>query len=214
MAVTGVELKLFEEPGNAATSMENSCLNRGPYCTSTATTKKIYAYIILFDEEGDPRLSTFGLMENSRDGKSYSTLHLSLYGQVTTTFLTCRLIPGRVIFSLWNYAFRSFKRKTHSTYLCMCRASHLCTGEERIAIDGFISRQYENDDASKLVDLASKCLQSEAKDRPDTNTDIRSGSSRASGPGVHLVRHNSSGVHTIISALQARNGDRCSRYAQ
>ncbi|KAH0858133.1 hypothetical protein HID58_086394 [Brassica napus] len=118
----GYTSKRGHEMGNAATSMENSCLNRGPYCTSTATTKKIYAYIILFDEEGDPRLSTFGLMENSRDGKSYSTLHLSLYGQ----------------------------------------------GEERIAIDGFISRQYENDDASKLVDLASKCLQSEAKDRPDT----------------------------------------------
>lgn len=39
--------------------------------------RKIYhdlnAYRILFDEEGDPRLSTFGLMKNSRDGKSYST---------------------------------------------------------------------------------------------------------------------------------------------
>ncbi|KAL3649034.1 Serine/threonine-protein kinase bsk1 [Castilleja foliolosa] len=28
---------------------------------------------VLFDEEGDPRLSCFGLMKNSRDGKSYST---------------------------------------------------------------------------------------------------------------------------------------------
>ncbi|MCE0482469.1 Serine/threonine-protein kinase bsk2 [Datura stramonium] len=39
--------------------------------------KKIYhdlnAYRILFDEDGDPRLSSFGLMKNSRDGKSYST---------------------------------------------------------------------------------------------------------------------------------------------
>ncbi|KAF3560764.1 hypothetical protein DY000_02013554 [Brassica cretica] len=68
-------------------------------------------------------------MKNSRDGKSYSTLHLSLYGQALDI---------------------------------------INKGEERIAIDGFISRQYENDDASKLVDLASKCLQSEAKDRPDT----------------------------------------------
>ncbi|KAL3643380.1 Serine/threonine-protein kinase bsk1 [Castilleja foliolosa] len=31
------------------------------------------AYRVLFDEEGDPRLSCFGLMKHSRDGKSYST---------------------------------------------------------------------------------------------------------------------------------------------
>lgn len=31
------------------------------------------AYRVLFDEDGDPRLSCFGLMKNSRDGKSYST---------------------------------------------------------------------------------------------------------------------------------------------
>ncbi|XP_048322565.2 serine/threonine-protein kinase BSK2 [Ziziphus jujuba] len=39
--------------------------------------RKIYhdlnAYRVLFDEDGDPRLSSFGLMKNSRDGKSYST---------------------------------------------------------------------------------------------------------------------------------------------
>ncbi|PPD96884.1 hypothetical protein GOBAR_DD06085 [Gossypium barbadense] len=31
------------------------------------------AYRILFDQEGNPRLSSYGLMKNSRDGKSYST---------------------------------------------------------------------------------------------------------------------------------------------
>jgi BR-signaling kinase len=31
------------------------------------------AYRVLFDQDGDPRLSCFGLMKNSRDGKSYST---------------------------------------------------------------------------------------------------------------------------------------------
>nr|XP_048325550.1 serine/threonine-protein kinase BSK2-like isoform X3 [Ziziphus jujuba var. spinosa] len=39
--------------------------------------RKIYhdlnAYRVLFDEDGDPQLSSFGLMKNSRDGKSYST---------------------------------------------------------------------------------------------------------------------------------------------
>ncbi|KAL5562863.1 hypothetical protein UlMin_032610, partial [Ulmus minor] len=31
------------------------------------------AYWVLFDENGDPQLSCFGLMKNSRYGKSYST---------------------------------------------------------------------------------------------------------------------------------------------
>lgn len=30
-------------------------------------------FLVLMLQEGDPRLSSFGLMKNSRDGKSYST---------------------------------------------------------------------------------------------------------------------------------------------
>ncbi|CAB4269974.1 unnamed protein product [Prunus armeniaca] len=45
------------------------------YCTSKgrALYHDLNAYRILFDEDGNPRISTFGLMKNSRDGKSYST---------------------------------------------------------------------------------------------------------------------------------------------
>eukprot|EP00256_Glycine_max_P058415 XP_014626547.1 serine/threonine-protein kinase BSK1 isoform X3 [Glycine max] len=45
------------------------------YCSSEG--RPLYhdlnAYRVLFDQEGDPRLSCFGFMKNSRDGKSYST---------------------------------------------------------------------------------------------------------------------------------------------
>ncbi|CAL5376970.1 unnamed protein product [Camellia sinensis] len=45
------------------------------YCSSEG--RPLYhdlnAYRVLFEEDGDPRLSCFGLMKNSRDGKSYST---------------------------------------------------------------------------------------------------------------------------------------------
>uniref|UniRef100_A0A2P2LX21 non-specific serine/threonine protein kinase n=1 Tax=Rhizophora mucronata TaxID=61149 RepID=A0A2P2LX21_RHIMU len=45
------------------------------YCSSEG--RPLYhdlnAYRVFFDEDGDPRLSCFGLMKNSRDGKSYST---------------------------------------------------------------------------------------------------------------------------------------------
>ncbi|CAN6711065.1 unnamed protein product [Malus baccata var. baccata] len=45
------------------------------YCTSKgrALYHDLNAYRILFDEDGNPRISTFGLMKNSWDGKSYST---------------------------------------------------------------------------------------------------------------------------------------------
>ncbi|OMP00457.1 hypothetical protein COLO4_12696 [Corchorus olitorius] len=45
------------------------------YCTNKgrALYHDLNAYRVLFDEDANPRLSTFGLMKNSRDGKSYST---------------------------------------------------------------------------------------------------------------------------------------------
>ena len=45
------------------------------YCTNQGRIlyHDLNAYRVLFDEECNPRLSTFGLMKNSRDGKSYST---------------------------------------------------------------------------------------------------------------------------------------------
>ncbi|GMN64200.1 hypothetical protein TIFTF001_033282 [Ficus carica] len=45
------------------------------YCTNKgrALYHDLNAYRVLFDEDGNPRLSSFGLMKNSRDGKSYST---------------------------------------------------------------------------------------------------------------------------------------------
>ncbi|KAK7836246.1 serine/threonine-protein kinase bsk8 [Quercus suber] len=47
------------------------------YCTSKgrALYHDLNAYRILFDEDGNSRLSTFGLMKNSRDGKMESNSH-------------------------------------------------------------------------------------------------------------------------------------------
>lgn len=45
-------------------------------CFSTVTNLFVtilIALLVFLLQEGDPRLSTFGLMKNSRDGKSYST---------------------------------------------------------------------------------------------------------------------------------------------
>ncbi|KAF9607499.1 hypothetical protein IFM89_036449 [Coptis chinensis] len=44
------------------------------YCSSKGRGMyhDLNAYRILFDKDGNPRLSCFGLMKNSRNGKSYS----------------------------------------------------------------------------------------------------------------------------------------------
>ncbi|CAI0382204.1 unnamed protein product [Linum tenue] len=54
------------------------------------------AYRVLFDENGDPRLSCFGLMKNSRDGKSYST---NLAYTPPEYLKNGRVTPESVVFS-------------------------------------------------------------------------------------------------------------------
>ncbi|KAG1360885.1 serine/threonine-protein kinase BSK2 [Cocos nucifera] len=109
--------------------------------------RKIYhdlnAYRILFDEDGDPRLSSFGLMKNSRDGKSYST---NLAYTPPEFLRTGRVIPESVIYS-------------YGTVLL-----DLLSGKHIPPSHG----QYANEDATQLVELASKCLQFEARDRPNS----------------------------------------------
>ncbi|KAL4592359.1 hypothetical protein LXL04_005351 [Taraxacum kok-saghyz] len=45
------------------------------YCSNKdrSLSHDLNAYRVLFDHDCNPRLSCFGLMKNSRDGKSYST---------------------------------------------------------------------------------------------------------------------------------------------
>ncbi|KFK31458.1 hypothetical protein AALP_AA6G114300 [Arabis alpina] len=128
--------------------------------------RKIYhdlnAYRILFDEEGDPRLSTFGLMKNSRDGKSYST---NLAYTPPEFLRTGRVIPESVIFSYGTILLDLLSGK----HIPPTHALDIIRGKNVLLLmDSSLEGQYANEDATKLVDLASKCLQSEAKDRPDT----------------------------------------------
>ncbi|CAH8383561.1 unnamed protein product [Eruca vesicaria subsp. sativa] len=128
--------------------------------------RKIYhdlnAYRILFDEEGDPRLSTFGLMKNSRDGKSYST---NLAYTPPEFLRTGRVIPESVIFSYGTILLDLLSGK----HIPPTHALDIIRGKNALLLmDSSLEGQYESDDATKLVELASKCLQSEAKDRPDT----------------------------------------------
>ncbi|XP_021908388.1 probable serine/threonine-protein kinase At4g35230 [Carica papaya] len=123
---------------------------------------KIYhdlnAYRVLFNEDGDPCLSSFGLMKNSRDGKSYSTNLAYTPPEFLRTVNWC------------YFCKREAESGNHLLPWCpLSFALDLIRGKNVLLLmDSSLEGQYANEDATKLVELASKCLQSEARDRPDT----------------------------------------------
>ncbi|KAL2511567.1 BR-signaling kinase 2 [Abeliophyllum distichum] len=130
-----------------------------------AENRKIYhdlnAYRVLFDEDGDPRLSSFGLMKNSRDGKSYST---NLAYTPPEFLRTGRVIPESVIYSYGTVLLDLLSGK----HIPPSHALDLIRGKNvLLLLDSSLEGQYANEDATALVELASKCLQYEARDRPD-----------------------------------------------
>ncbi|XP_027113502.1 serine/threonine-protein kinase BSK2-like [Coffea arabica] len=130
-----------------------------------AENRKIYhdlnAYRVLFDEDGDPRISSFGLMKNSRDGKSYST---NLAYTPPEFLRTGRVIPESVIYSYGTVLLDLLSGK----HIPPSHALDLIRGKNVLLLmDSSLEGQYANEDATALVELASKCLQYEARDRPD-----------------------------------------------
>ncbi|KAF5952699.1 hypothetical protein HYC85_010643 [Camellia sinensis] len=130
-----------------------------------AENRKIYhdlnAYRVLFDEDGDPRLSSFGLMKNSRDGKSYST---NLAYTPPEFLRTGRVIPESVVYSYGTVLLDSLSGK----HIPPSHALDLIRGKNVLLLmDSSLEGQYADEDATALVELASKCLQYEARDRPD-----------------------------------------------
>ncbi|XP_074581635.1 serine/threonine-protein kinase BSK1-like isoform X1 [Curcuma longa] len=120
------------------------------------------AYRVLFDEDGDPRLSCFGLMKNSRDGKSYST---NLAYTPPEYLRNGRVTPESVIFSFGTVLLDllSGKRIPPTHALDMIRDKNTL-----VLMDSHLEGNFSTEEATTLVDLASQCLQYEPRDRPDT----------------------------------------------
>ncbi|KAH9611497.1 hypothetical protein KSS87_013630 [Heliosperma pusillum] len=111
--------------------------------------------------EGDPRLSTFGLMKNSRDGKSYST---NLAYTPPEFMRTGRIIPESVVYSYGTIVLDLLSGK----HIPPSHALDIIRGKNALVLmDSSLEGQYVSDDATKMIELASKCLQYEARDRPD-----------------------------------------------
>ncbi|XP_052113441.1 serine/threonine-protein kinase BSK3-like [Arachis duranensis] len=133
------------------------------YCTSKgrALYHDLNAYRVLFDEDGNPRLSTFGLMKNSRDGKSYST---NLAFTPPEYLRTGRVTPKSVIYSFGTLLLDILSGKhippSHAFDLIRDRNLQMLT-------DSCLEGQFSDDDGTELVRWASQCLQYEPRERPN-----------------------------------------------
>ncbi|XP_042510108.1 serine/threonine-protein kinase BSK7-like isoform X2 [Macadamia integrifolia] len=133
------------------------------YCTGKG--RPLYhdlnAYRILFDDDGDPRLSPFGLMKNSRDGKSYST---NLAFTPPEYLRTGRVTPESVIYSFGTLLLDllSGKHIPPSRALDLIRDKNI-----QMLTDSCLEGQFSNDDGAELVRIASRCLQYEPRERPN-----------------------------------------------
>ncbi|KAK1289337.1 putative serine/threonine-protein kinase [Acorus calamus] len=133
------------------------------YCTSKgrALYHDLNAYRILFDEDGNPRLSCFGLMKNSRDGKSYST---NLAFTPPEYLRTGRVTAESVIYSFGTLLLDVLSGKhippSHALDLIRDRNLMMLT-------DSYLEGKFSNEDGTELVRLASRCLQYEPRERPN-----------------------------------------------
>ncbi|URE22435.1 serine threonine-protein kinase [Musa troglodytarum] len=111
---------------------------------------------------GDPCLSCFGLMKNSRDGKSYST---NLAYTPPEYLRNGRVMPESMIFSFGTVLLDllSGKHIPPSHALDMIRARNSLA-----LMDSHLEGNFSREEATTLVDLACQCLQSEPRDRPNT----------------------------------------------
>ncbi|XP_072993425.1 probable serine/threonine-protein kinase BSK3 isoform X1 [Typha latifolia] len=136
------------------------------YCTSKgrALYHDLNAYRVLFDDECNPRLSCFGLMKNSRDGKSYST---NLAFTPPEYMRTGRVTPESVIYSFGTLLLDVLSGKhippSHALDLIRNRNFNMLT-------DSCLEGQFSNEDGTELVRLASRCLQYEQRERPNVRS--------------------------------------------
>uniref|UniRef100_A0A0E0D8Y6 non-specific serine/threonine protein kinase n=1 Tax=Oryza meridionalis TaxID=40149 RepID=A0A0E0D8Y6_9ORYZ len=133
------------------------------YCSSKgrALYHDLHAYRVLFDVDGNPRLSCFGLMKNSRDGKSYST---NLAFTPPEYLKTGRVIPESVVYSFGTILLDLLSGK----HIPPSHALDLIRGKNYLVLmDSCLEGHVSSSDGTELIRLASRCLQYEGRDRPN-----------------------------------------------
>ncbi|XP_077225697.1 serine/threonine-protein kinase BSK3-like isoform X2 [Tasmannia lanceolata] len=181
------------------------------YCTSKG--RAIYhdfnAYRILFDEDCNPRLSCFGMMKNSRDGKSYST---NLAFTPPEYLRTGRIIPESVVYSFGTLLLDllSGKRIPPSHAFDLIRDRNFQT-----LTDSCLEGQFSNADGTEFVRLAFRCLQFEPRERPNAKSLVAALASLQKEIEVPSYELMGLLAHVSASSLQTASlsplGDACSR---
>lgn len=136
------------------------------YCSSKgrALYHDLNAYRVLFDQDGNPRLSCFGLMKNSRDGKSYST---NLAFTPPEYLRTGRVTQESVVYSFGTLLLDLLSGK----HIPPSHALDLIRGKNFLMLmDSCLEGHFSNDEGTELVRLASRCLQFEARERPNAKS--------------------------------------------
>ncbi|OAY41412.1 serine/threonine-protein kinase BSK6 isoform X2 [Manihot esculenta] len=140
------------------------------YCSSKgrALYHDLNAYRVLFDQDGNPRLSCFGLMKNSRDGKSYST---NLAFTPPEYLRTGRVTPESVVYSFGTLLLDLLSGK----HIPPSHALDLIRGKNFLMLmDSALEGHFSKDDGTELVRLASRCLQYEPRERPNAKSLVTS----------------------------------------
>ncbi|KAL1543525.1 Serine/threonine-protein kinase bsk5 [Salvia divinorum] len=140
------------------------------YCSNKgrALYHDLNAYRVLFDQDGNPRLSCFGLMKNSRDGKSYST---NLAFTPPEYLRTGRVTSESVVYSFGTMLLDLLSGK----HIPPSHALDLIRGKNFLMLmDSCLEGHFSNDDGTELVRLATRCLQYEARERPNAKSLVTS----------------------------------------
>ncbi|KAG5538406.1 hypothetical protein RHGRI_019101 [Rhododendron griersonianum] len=121
-------------------------------------------YRVLFDEDGNPTLSCFGLMKSSGNGNTYST---NLAFAPPEFLKTGKVTPEGLIYSFGTLLLDVLSGKhippSHALDLIRDRNFDMLT-------DSFLEGQFANDARTELVRLASRCLQYEPQERPNAKS--------------------------------------------
>ncbi|KAI8545137.1 hypothetical protein RHMOL_Rhmol07G0019400 [Rhododendron molle] len=121
-------------------------------------------YRVLFDEDGNPTLSCFGLMKSSGNGNTYST---NLAFAPPEFLKTGKVTPEGLIYSFGTLLLDVLSGKhippSHALDLIRDRNFDMLT-------DSFLEGQFADDARTELVRLASRCLQYEPQERPNAKS--------------------------------------------
>ncbi|KAL0647004.1 hypothetical protein Bca4012_045295 [Brassica carinata] len=169
------------------------------YCSSKgrALYHDLNAYRILFDQ-------------NSRDGKSYST---NLAFTPPEYLRTGRVIPESVVYSFGTLLLDLLSGK----HIPPSHALDLIRGKNFLMLmDSALDGHFSNDDGTDLVRLASRCLQYEARERPNVKslvTSLAPLQKETDVPSYVLmgIPHGSASPPKETTSLLTPLGDACSR---